>query len=401
MLKFTKRVSVPIVSLIFSVLTIFPMFGQEEIIHLKNPSFEGTPRAGVAEYKVVVAGWDDCGQYNFPYETPPDLQPGSFEVNTPAHEGDTYLGLVARINETWESVSQLLSAPMKEGNCYSMDLHLARSKSYKSMSGFGNENVNIESQAGALVLRIYGGLRPCEPRQLLAESEVVQHTDWRNYLFEFEAKSNLYYITLEAFYKTPVLVPYRGNILVDDISEITRVACPDEELIVAIPPPPKPIIKVPVKKEEPVSPPVVTNTEQEAVVPVKRKKEKTITQELNQENITAGQTIKINKLFFAADTSSINSGSYSALNEVYDFLQENPSVRIEIGGHTNSVPPDEYCDKLSTARAKAVAAYIIRKGIQPSRIEFRGYGKRNPIANNKTKQGRQKNQRVEIKILNT
>ena len=72
---------------------------------------------------------------------------------------------------------------------------------------------------------------------------------------------------------------------------------------------------------------------------------------------------------------------------------------IEVGGHTNGIPPHEFCDKLSTARAKSVAQYLVDKGIPASRITYRGYGKRNPIASNATPEGREKNQRVEINIV--
>ena len=70
-----------------------------------------------------------------------------------------------------------------------------------------------------------------------------------------------------------------------------------------------------------------------------------------------------------------------------------------VGGHTNGIPPHDYCDKLSTARAEAVAKYLIQKGIEDERIQFKGYGKRKPIASNNSEEGRKRNQRVEIKII--
>jgi outer membrane protein OmpA-like peptidoglycan-associated protein len=88
------------------------------------------------------------------------------------------------------------------------------------------------------------------------------------------------------------------------------------------------------------------------------------------------------------------------LDELAGFLKSTSNVKVEIGGHTNSVPPDDYCDKLSTARAKAVAEYLIANGVEQSKVQFKGYGKRNPIMSNKTQNGRMRNQRVEIKILN-
>ncbi|GLR17013.1 OmpA family protein [Portibacter lacus] len=391
------------ISFIFCLLVGFSAQAQEEVIYLKNPSFEGLPRAGGAAYSgISAAGWIDCGPFMFPSETPPDIHPGNFfRVQKPAQDGKTYIGLVARENETWESVSQLLSAPLKEGQCYSINLFLSRSDNYVNKQT-NDSSDEVKSQGNPLVLRIYGGLRPCEKKQILAESQLISHTDWRNYEFEFEASDNIYYLTLEAFYKTPVLLPYNGNLLIDNISEIKRIPCPNEEPFEVAETPVKPKPKVVTPKPNPkdvVEPEVAKNDVPEEIVP-RPKKQKIITQELNSETIAKGQTIQINKLYFAADSSSINKDSYSALNEVYDFLEENPNIRIEIGGHTNGIPPSAYCDKLSTERAKEIAEYIIRKGIRPSRLEYKGYGKRKPIASNDTKEGRKRNQRVEITILN-
>jgi outer membrane protein OmpA-like peptidoglycan-associated protein len=95
----------------------------------------------------------------------------------------------------------------------------------------------------------------------------------------------------------------------------------------------------------------------------------------------------------------MNDKSLPVLNEMYNFLQENGGIVIEVGGHTNNIPPDAFCDKLSTARAKSVADYLTAKGIDPNRVFFKGYGKRKPIVSNDTPEGRKQNQRVEIKIL--
>lgn len=120
---------------------------------------------------------------------------------------------------------------------------------------------------------------------------------------------------------------------------------------------------------------------------------------LNITTITVGQTIRVDKLYFEADSATIKPASYAVLEEIYSFLQDNDKVAIEVGGHTNSLPEDEYCDRLSTARAKNIAEYLYKKGIDESRITYKGYGKRNPIASNQTVEGRRRNQRVEIKIV--
>jgi len=121
--------------------------------------------------------------------------------------------------------------------------------------------------------------------------------------------------------------------------------------------------------------------------------------ELNASMLKNGQTIKMEQLRFEADSASLTLDALPTLDELYDFMMENGDIVIEIGGHTNSTPPDEFCDRLSTARAKSAAEYLIAKGVDARRVVFKGYGKRQPIVSNATADGRKKNQRVEIKIL--
>jgi len=119
--------------------------------------------------------------------------------------------------------------------------------------------------------------------------------------------------------------------------------------------------------------------------------------EINQ--ISVGQKLRINNLNFLADSAEITQDNYEVLEEVFDFMNANKSVVVEIGGHTNTIPPHEYCDRLSTARAKKVAEFLYDRGIEKSKISYKGYGKREPLTDSTTAQGRQRNQRVEIKIL--
>ena len=126
---------------------------------------------------------------------------------------------------------------------------------------------------------------------------------------------------------------------------------------------------------------------------------KRILPDLTVDMLKSGQAIRIEQLQFEADSTNINEPSMPVLNELYDFLVDNPTIVVEIGGHTNSLPPDDYCDRISTERAQAVANYLVEKGINPKRLYAKGYGKRSPIASNDTPEGRRRNQRVEIKIL--
>ncbi|HZV71262.1 MAG TPA: OmpA family protein [Saprospiraceae bacterium] len=120
---------------------------------------------------------------------------------------------------------------------------------------------------------------------------------------------------------------------------------------------------------------------------------------LDISTLKLGETIRVDKLYFAADSSTIQPISFAVLEEIYEFLKNNDKVIIEIGGHTNSLPTDEYCDRLSTTRAKNIATYLYGRGIPEAQISYKGYGKRQPVASNLTVDGRRKNQRVEIKIV--
>ncbi|MDX1941226.1 MAG: OmpA family protein [Saprospiraceae bacterium] len=120
---------------------------------------------------------------------------------------------------------------------------------------------------------------------------------------------------------------------------------------------------------------------------------------LTLDMLKTGEAIRMEQLQFDADSTTINEPSMPVLNELFDFLTDNPAIVVEIGGHTNNLPPDDYCDRISTERAQAVSNYLVGKGIDPKRLYAKGYGKRKPIASNDTADGRRRNQRVEIRIL--
>ena len=129
--------------------------------------------------------------------------------------------------------------------------------------------------------------------------------------------------------------------------------------------------------------------------------ERTELQELLIDNsvITKGSVIQVENLFFEADSFNIDKKSIAVLDDLYSFLVQNPTVKIEVGGHTNNVPSADYCDILSTKRAKSIVEYLIQKGIAKERLTYKGYGKMKPLYNNLTELGRNKNQRVELTII--
>ena len=80
-------------------------------------------------------------------------------------------------------------------------------------------------------------------------------------------------------------------------------------------------------------------------------------------------------------------------------MNNNMTIHIEISGHTDNSGNEANNLRLSGARAKSVADYLIGKGINKERIKIKGYGSSQPIAENKSEEGRAKNRRVEFKIL--
>jgi len=81
-------------------------------------------------------------------------------------------------------------------------------------------------------------------------------------------------------------------------------------------------------------------------------------------------------------------------------LNENPTYKVQIDGHTDSQGKDEYNQALSDSRAASVKAYLASKGIAESRLSSAGYGETKPVADNNTAAGRAKNRRVEMTLSN-
>jgi OOP family OmpA-OmpF porin len=103
--------------------------------------------------------------------------------------------------------------------------------------------------------------------------------------------------------------------------------------------------------------------------------------------------------FFDFDKSVIKPQGKAKLDDLTDKVKAiNLEVIIAVG-HTDSVGSDAYNQKLSLRRSQAVKAYLVSKGIDKTRIYTEGKGEKQPVADNKTKEGRAKNRRVEIEVV--
>ena len=115
--------------------------------------------------------------------------------------------------------------------------------------------------------------------------------------------------------------------------------------------------------------------------------------------IKTGERIVLKNVFFDSRSYSLKSESTTELNKLYDLLKKNKNLRIEIGGHTDNIGDDDYNMKLSKDRARAVMDYLVKKGIDKSRLSAKGYGETHPVGDNSTDEGRAQNRRTEIKVI--
>jgi len=109
--------------------------------------------------------------------------------------------------------------------------------------------------------------------------------------------------------------------------------------------------------------------------------------------------IELKNLNFESAKYDIKQKYYTDLNDIFGYLKQEKNINIEIAGHTDNVGEEAYNQKLSNDRALSVKSFLVQKGIDSKRIKCVGYGEQQPIADNSTEFGREKNRRIEIRIL--
>jgi len=232
----------------------------QDTIYLQNPSFEDAARKGNS-FSTPIVGWTDCGQINFPGQSPPDILPtpdSAWGVTLAPKDGLTYLAMATRFDETYESVSQSLSAPLHAGKCYRLSGYFALSETYQSRtarSGGGgtpvilkgknnkevswtywlkhdDKNLSIEGKTPGLEdfshpveLLIWGGYEDCKRNQLYVHSGLVSSNQWTPFTLEFTPVGEHDHITLGAFFAYGYTEPYNGHLLIDGLSPIVEVEC--------------------------------------------------------------------------------------------------------------------------------------------------------------------------------
>lgn len=172
-----------------------PQFKEEnqDQVRLDNPSFEG-----MTQDATTPIGWMACGK-----NSTPDILPGFWGVYTEPSDGNSYVGLITREDGTWESMGQHLRQPLKATQCYTFSIDLARSNTYAGYT------IPVKFQ-------LWGSRKKCKREQLLAETSVIRHTEWKTYNFEFSPNNDFEYILIEAKYANGIYVSYKGNLLLDN-----------------------------------------------------------------------------------------------------------------------------------------------------------------------------------------
>jgi flagellar motor protein MotB len=115
--------------------------------------------------------------------------------------------------------------------------------------------------------------------------------------------------------------------------------------------------------------------------------------------VELGTKVVLENIYFETGKAVLRPESFDALDQVYRFLENNPSIRLEISGHTDNTGSLRINQRLSRERAKAVVDWLVGKGISPEMLVYEGYADTQPVATNDTAEGRKKNRRVEFKVI--
>lgn len=115
--------------------------------------------------------------------------------------------------------------------------------------------------------------------------------------------------------------------------------------------------------------------------------------------VRQGEVTIMRNVFFETDSYELLPESTVELDRVVETLSQNPTIKVEIGGHTDNQGAPDYNQKLSERRAKSVVDYLLSKSVSPERVSWKGYGESQPVAPTSSPEGRAMNRRTELKIL--
>ena len=124
-----------------------------------------------------------------------------------------------------------------------------------------------------------------------------------------------------------------------------------------------------------------------------------VTKDVELKNIKVGSNIALRNVFFNTGKWEVKDDSYAELARLVLLLNDVPSLKIEISGHTDNIGAESFNELLSQRRADAVVSYLVEKGVDKNRLSAKGYGQSNPVDFNDTAEGRASNRRTEFEII--
>ena len=143
----------------------------------------------------------------------------------------------------------------------------------------------------------------------------------------------------------------------------------------------------------------MSNIEQASTVGLKRSTTLYVSLTIGIQNARGGKSIVMDHIYFETGKSTLKTSTSADLNKLVLFLRDNPTMKVEITGYTDNVGTEKVNQRLSFNRAQSIVAYLIENKILSNHLSAIGLGSANPIASNSTTEGRSKNRRVEIKVL--
>lgn len=126
---------------------------------------------------------------------------------------------------------------------------------------------------------------------------------------------------------------------------------------------------------------------------------KEVGMDISLKSMEAGTKEVMRNIFFERDQAMLDPASLGELGQVLTLLRDNPALRLEIGGHTDSDGSDDHNDELSTRRANAVVDHLVNNGIPPERLVAKGYGSVQPLVPNDSEANKARNRRTEMRVL--
>ena len=375
-----------IISLLL-LLPTTPIFSQTPDNMVYNPSFEEhreCPKRieALGIMQEVDAWWQPTSGSSDYYHSC-----GEHECSVPRNKlgyqtprtGEAYCGIYCSRDQYREYLQTRLKTPLVAGKRYRVSFWVSLSeKSPHAATTLGalftkeciedstlgivmkRETLDLDGQ-GSQSIAVYYEPQVVNPR----ERPLTDTKDWMEVSGEFTAEGGEEFLTLGNFFsfnKSRVVMAHDGNTptplhgayyYIDDVS----VTCVEQE------------------------PPYVESKALAEAAP------------------EVGEVVLLQNIYFAVDKSEVLQQSYNELVKLKELLERNPTMAIELRGHTDNQGTVEHNQKLSENRAKSVVEHLVNMGIDRSRLTWKGFGKSEPVADNSSAKGRQKNRRVEFKVL--